>query len=174
MENFIDKDDIFAIEEIVKIRFEKMMKELKEQKVKGDEINLIELFKRMREEEEKLNSKEEKNYRILQDEMINSTKKNRKFDSFSGSFRKSIESFGGGRGESLKNEISISGSAAGRTLATGRERDGSTEDDLPGISSVEIGSKSKTSATITVSDSGKKKKKISLFLTFSRRIRLKK
>lgn len=62
VERFLDKDDPLAIDYIVDYRFEKMLKELKEQKVNADETDLIALFNRMRDEDEKMDLKEEQDF----------------------------------------------------------------------------------------------------------------
>lgn len=85
VEKFIDKDDLFAIEELVDKRVKKMLKDLKDQKVNADEMNLTELFERMRNEDEKIDLKEEKEYE-RKFQKLKSKDKKENDSSFAGSF----------------------------------------------------------------------------------------
>ncbi|KAK6644631.1 hypothetical protein RUM43_000899 [Polyplax serrata] len=73
VEQFIDKDDILAIDDLVEKSFDKMLKDLKQQKVNGDETNLTQLFERMREEDEKSEQKEEKEFQEKYKKIVTKT-----------------------------------------------------------------------------------------------------
>lgn len=77
VEQFIDKDDILAIDDLVEKSFDKMLKDLKQQKVNGDETNLTQLFERMREEDEKSEQKEEKEFQEKYKKIVTKTSTNK-------------------------------------------------------------------------------------------------